>query len=462
MAEISIPQQGTTVGDATQAPYSADEFSLYQSKIIGFGAMRDDNGVVRGSGTSTINNVLFGLDVVQDGVNLAIVVSPGTAMVKGTMYENTSDKTLSVTANASGSDRLDTLILRKDYVAQTVRLVVLPGTPSGSPEPPTLTQVEGTTWEIPIVDIPVANGATSLNSNLFVKREGFINDPDRIVLDGVINDSGGELVTGDVVTFSPAASTFGGGNIVAFTTSIVNHPNAFGVWIGRTPDNGIGRVLVRGVGFVNLASVVGSGEHLITHNALKKARALTPSGGLYYTIGQLLDIGSVSNTYALAYINPRAIGMDYVRIVDSKAQNTAGGGFTNGAWRTRDLNTLQYDTPFSDTVTLAANVFTLAKPGFYIIRASAPAHAVDGHQVRLNNNTGGTTFEGTSEYAPTGVQSRSFVEARFILTASAAFTLEHRCITTKATDGLGRQVNLAAEQYSVVEIWHTALPNAGA
>lgn len=147
---------------------------------------------------------------------------------------------------------------------------------------------------------------------------------------------------------------------------------------------------------------------------------------------------------------------DYICIVDQKAQNTAGGTFTSGAWQTRDLNTERSDT--GGHASVASNQITLAA-GTYIVHASAPAHAVNWHQARLQNITDASTIlEGTSEAATTAssVTSRSVVVGKFTLVAQKVVELQHRCTVTKTTNGYGLAANFTNEIYSVVELWKVA------
>lgn len=458
MTETSIPQQGLLVGDASLAPYSADAFSLYMSKLIGYGASRADYGIIRGNAAAAASNVAFyGLDTVATNpATTAIVLKAGTATVKGTLYENDADLSFTVAANASGNPRIDTLILRKDYVAQTVRAVLKQGTAAASPVPPTLTQSAGATWEIALADIAVANGFSSIAKTDITPRDAFANIPDRIMLDQVKNVSGGELITGDVVVFAGNTNE----QLEATTTTTENDFAVGGVWIGRTASNGYGRVLIRGLGLVNVGSTALGGDVLFTHTVAKQAAIINSLSS--WGVNQL---GRLANTTTgtglrLAYINPRVGNrLDYARVVEIQAQNTQGGTFTNGAWRTRTLNAVrttqigganQFFNP-----TPAANIITLPA-GLFIVRASAPAFNCDGHQTRLNVNAGTSFIYGTSEYAPTGVQTRSFVEA--VLSSGSSFSLEHRCVTTRATDGLGKAANLENEVYAVVEIYKLSLP----
>jgi hypothetical protein len=139
-------------------------------------------------------------------------------------------------------------------------------------------------------------------------------------------------------------------------------------------------------------------------------------------------------------------------VADEKSNNTQGGTFNNGAWRTRDLNTVRQNG--IDGASLSSNQITLPA-GDYIVFASAPARAVNGHQTRLQDTGGTTLVIGTSEDASSGnqVQNRSVVHGAFTLASSATVELQHRCVTSVSNTGFG---NVAAfgnnEVYSVVEI----------
>jgi len=146
-------------------------------------------------------------------------------------------------------------------------------------------------------------------------------------------------------------------------------------------------------------------------------------------------------------------GDSYICLQDQKAQNTAGGTFTSGAWRTRVLNTEQADS--GNHVTLSANQFTL-DAGDYVILAFAPCHKVAANQARLQNITDGTTIiTGMSVSAPASGENHiiSTVMGKFTIAASKALELQHRCTSTLATNGFGIKSNFTTEVYSTVQLW---------
>ena len=145
---------------------------------------------------------------------------------------------------------------------------------------------------------------------------------------------------------------------------------------------------------------------------------------------------------------------DYLEYLDEKAAGTDGGGFTSGAWQTRTLNTEKFDT--GNHGSLASNQITLAA-GTYEADITCPAGVVADHQARLYNITdAATALVGTSEYTGTGntTYTRSRVTGRFTIGSSKVFEVQHRCTTTKATDGFGNAANFGeVEVYTVARFW---------
>lgn len=151
--------------------------------------------------------------------------------------------------------------------------------------------------------------------------------------------------------------------------------------------------------------------------------------------------------YAPAY-QPRGT----IILEDQKSSGTAGGTFTSGAWRTRTLNTEVTDT--GGMCSLASNQFTL-DAGTYEIEASAPAGAVNRHQIRLQNITDTTTDgTGTSEFnaAASAIQTRSHLRVRITIASAKAFEIQHQCETTSATNGFGVPGSFGTEVFTTVFI----------
>lgn len=151
---------------------------------------------------------------------------------------------------------------------------------------------------------------------------------------------------------------------------------------------------------------------------------------------------------------------DYICVQDQKPQNTYGGTFTAGDWRTRDINTEVSDS--GSHVSIASNQIILSG-GTYVCQISAPAFLCGKHQARLQNITdASTTLIGTSNYAgstdtvaypPT---SRAMVVGKFTITGSKIFEVQHYCTSSEATDGFGVMAGITTEVYTIAEFWKTA------
>jgi hypothetical protein len=100
------------------------------------------------------------LEVVAGFAGLTVDVEPGQAMVLGHYYINTVAKTLTLDTADAVLDRIDTIVLRLDDVANSITAVVVTGTPDASPVAPTLTQTQPYgVFEFPLADVLVEAAA---------------------------------------------------------------------------------------------------------------------------------------------------------------------------------------------------------------------------------------------------------------------------------------------------------------
>jgi hypothetical protein len=146
-------------------------------------------------------------------------------------------------------------------------------------------------------------------------------------------------------------------------------------------------------------------------------------------------IGLAINGTKRGEINTNGLqALDNVLIIeDEKPNNTDGGTFTSGAWRTRVLNSVRVNRITG--ASLASNQITLPS-GTYRIFASAPAAGVNRHKTRLYNVTASSKIvDGATEYATGG--TRSIIYNEFTLSLQSLITIEHRCDTTISASGFG-------------------------
>ena len=192
-------------------------------------------------------------------------------------------------------------------------------------------------------------------------------------------------------------------------------------------------------GYVELDVPAAAGSHTLT----------LPDGG--GSSGQYLQTNGSGGLSWQTVTVPDALSV--ARITDSKTSGTSGGTFTSGAWRTRDLNSIE-DDPDS-IVTLSSNQFTLGA-GTYLIQWSAPSIKTESHKTQLWDVTGSTDLaKGTTEYAASAdsIQTRSFGFDIVTLAASNTFEIQHRASLTHTTNGFGVPSSLAAEKYTMVTIF---------
>ena len=145
----------------------------------------------------------------------------------------------------------------------------------------------------------------------------------------------------------------------------------------------------------------------------------------------------------------------YAIIADQKSSNTAGGSFSSGGDRTRDLNTEIADA--DGIVSISSNQFTL-QAGTYLIRGSAPAYNVGRHIAWIYDvtNSANVGYFGTSQHSYNGVVTSSFFYGRHTISGATVYEIRHKCETSQSV-GFGIEsgssyVNLT-NTYTVVQIF---------
>lgn len=429
MTELSRPWNGTTVGDA--GPYTDEHWQEIWRNTLGLGGIRGNVGVFLGSGTSPND----GLKVqAQSPTTFNVDVLMGAALVHGIFYLSDATVPLTVSANASGNARVDTVILSADYALQEVRLSLKAGTPAASPVPPTLTQTAGTLWEIPIADIAVANGFSVITNADITPRQEWINAPPGVYLDGILNNSGGTLVDGDIVVWTNATTR------AVTTTTTLDDKAAAGVWRGQTANSAYGRVQTQGIGYVRTNAAVAMGNILVSSATAKQAAV--SAGSNNKVIARAVETTSVAGL-ALCNINVHTVrDEEYILIRDEAANGVNAANVTQAGWRQRDLDVEVFDT--GGFAALASNQITL-EAGTYEVHAGCPVSTSQNHRCRLQNITAGATLaEGTN----TGLGGVAMVFGQFTITVQSVLQLQH-WITTTTSGGLAVSTG-ETEKYAFV------------
>lgn len=193
--------------------------------------------------------------------------------------------------------------------------------------------------------------------------------------------------------------------------------------------------------FVPIPASTAAGD--VEYFTSAKAKARLAIG----TAGQTLRVNSAGTAPEWT-----GAGAPDVVMEDQKSSGTAGGTFTSGAWRTRDLTTEVRD-PYG-LVSIAANQFTPTVNGW--VEWSAPANRCSEHQSRLFNVTdtavaGVGSSESTIGTNP--LNTRSVGGAPVV--AGKTYRVEHQCGGTRATDGFGNPASFGTEIYTRVQFWRT-------
>lgn len=144
MTEYSYYWDGLVTGDATLAPYSPSRYTTIWKNLF---THDGDQGIINEHGNE--------LEV--SGIAGAVIVNTGAALVEGYFYENTAQENVTIPTPVS-DPRIDRIVLQKDPITQTVRITRLIGVEAAVPVAPTLTQVAGAIWEIPIAQIYIDTG----------------------------------------------------------------------------------------------------------------------------------------------------------------------------------------------------------------------------------------------------------------------------------------------------------------
>jgi hypothetical protein len=195
--------------------------------------------------------------------------------------------------------------------------------------------------------------------------------------------------------------------------------------------------------------VVALGDVLAVQTVTDGAITTNKIGTDAVTTAKIQDGAVTAAKLAGTYQNAVSVAL----IADQKTLNTAGGTFTSGAWRTRDLNTEIFDP--DGIVSISSNQFTLGA-GTYLIQIKAPVYRVGRNRVRLYNVTD-SVLEGlsNSQFEDGDNDGNSLTEATVFVTptASKTYEVQHIGENTVSTYGFGVESNLGGNEiYTTVFI----------
>jgi hypothetical protein len=144
MAETSFWWTTDGTGDGKIGGYTRVDHSLWTAILA---ACCGKEGVAPGYGNA--------LAAAANGAN-TVTVSTGGALVDGKPYNNSAPVNVNIpSASGAGNTRIDRVVLRADWAAQTVRITRIAGVDAATPSPPAITQDSGNVYDIPICQVLV-------------------------------------------------------------------------------------------------------------------------------------------------------------------------------------------------------------------------------------------------------------------------------------------------------------------
>lgn len=143
MAERSILWDTDGTGDGTGTGYTeTDMIQLFRSLFTRTANM---GGVV----PDYLN------ELAVTGTSSPVAVNTGAGLCYGIPYWNTASVNVAI-ATPAAQTRVDRIVLRADWAAQTVRITCIAGTEGAGT--PAMTQSAGTTWDIPLATVSITTG----------------------------------------------------------------------------------------------------------------------------------------------------------------------------------------------------------------------------------------------------------------------------------------------------------------
>lgn len=136
-------------GDGAATYTEAETTRLFRRLVTGGdneGVLRDPDEEFGAAGSNELE---------VSGTSSPVQVEAGDAWCHGYYYWNTAQEDVAI-ASPVGATRIDRIVLRVDFSADTVRITLVAGT-EGSGSPPSLTQ-NATYWDIPLAQASITTG----------------------------------------------------------------------------------------------------------------------------------------------------------------------------------------------------------------------------------------------------------------------------------------------------------------
>lgn len=129
------------------------------------------------TGTGVVKESADSCQVYADSTGMQVKAKIGRGYVQGHFYRIPTVKTIPIEA-ASGSPRIDTIVVRRSYTAKKISLEVLKGAPAASPVARSLTKQPTGIWEDALGYVAVSGSAVSIAAGNITDARSFIQQSD--------------------------------------------------------------------------------------------------------------------------------------------------------------------------------------------------------------------------------------------------------------------------------------------
>jgi len=226
MAQYSYYWGGTTVGDATLAPYDDDEFS--DNWALLHTHSRVYQGVIY-TATTTYSSML----ACTNPAGTTIRIANGAALVDGKIFKNTANVDFAVSAPGAGTNYY-TVVLQKDFAAQTVRLAMLGPNALAYP---TVTQNDGVLWEVAIWRVAITNAGAITITDVRVCIDPLILMFNNSALSATLGGDTRGAIANDLQRSRSARTQVASGDYATITGGYKNTASGKASFIGGGSEN---------------------------------------------------------------------------------------------------------------------------------------------------------------------------------------------------------------------------------
>lgn len=151
MTVVSWPWDGTSTGDANQAPYTSSEYAQFVRVQL------DDHGVSPNPRLHIPVSAFNYGSLQVTGTASPVTIATGYCFIAGYTFMCTVAETLAI-PTPGANPRRDRVVLRIDWAAQSITIARLAGVEAANPTPPVLTQTIGTTYEVSLAQVHITTG----------------------------------------------------------------------------------------------------------------------------------------------------------------------------------------------------------------------------------------------------------------------------------------------------------------